>query len=305
MPFNPPQFVPAPTSAPLVDPSISVLQGPHGPYRFGMPDALIRIHFPSINFAAPWYWWFPRQRPFYFSFLAPQGGWGPGWVCKQIFGIIKILPIDTQPEVPTFAVGETTLEDSVLNGIPNGNFGRFQFTEDFFWRLIGLKKPQFDVIKGIPTVRTGAAPNIGNAIKTAVRTWESDWNGTAQSFNSAAQGVGGGGDYGVAKSAFALPLPPPNTSIPQIENIFSDVFFGPVPPTFIFETGKAGITKQGYGFTIRVSQLDARDWDMSVFPPRKVERGRIGFPESSAISQDYGGYSGGVLSFPFIGPILV
>lgn len=300
-----PQFTPRPTAAPLQNASINVL-GKNGPYGFGFPDVLVRINFPEggPSQARPWYWFFPRQRPSYFSFLAPQGGWGPGWVCKPIFGVIKILPIDTQPEIPVPPVGFTTLEGSIDNGVPNGNFGRFQFTEDFFWRLIGVHKPIFEVHAGLPTSRYPKG-NIGKVINDAVKLWKNDWNLTAQSFNGSAQSVGGDGSYGGVSSAFALPLPPPNSSIPVIQNIFQDIFFGPVPPTYVFETGMAGITKQGYGFTIDIGQLDPRSWDMSRFPPIRVEPGRLGVPESSALSGDFGGYSGGVLSFPFVGPILV
>src|SRR3954470_15090339 len=79
----------------------------------GVHDYLQDIHFPhgakfSPDVAKPWYYWLLPAQPLEFSYLA--GVWGDGWAARDIFGVIKILAVDTQPMVKIPRVGNASLE---------------------------------------------------------------------------------------------------------------------------------------------------------------------------------------------------
>jgi len=287
------------------------IRGADGVYReFGMPDTLVRIHFPKkSNTSLPWFWYVPRQTPFYFSFL--DGVWGPGWVRKQIYSVIKILPIDTQPEIPVTPVGFTSLEDAIRNGVPDVAWGRFRFTSNYFWKTIQnlgdgttnptgpRTKPLFDVVKGIPTDRlTGKnLVPIKTQITKAVNLWMADWNGMAASFNALCAAIDPAGDLGFPSTTFSLPLPHFESIFDFFEQQAAEIIYmGAVPPSFIF--GALNIVKTAYAFNYKLSQLDDKKWNMSVYPP--LDSTVIGNGVGSAISKDYGGYSSTV-DFPIQG----
>lgn len=270
--------------------------GPHGLYDFGFPSELVDIHFPtaSASDSKPWYWFVKRQQPNYFQYLGSQAG-GHGWQCTANFPLIKILPIDTQPLTPTPFVGFNTINEAIDHGSPDGTFGRFRFTNRDFWNVIGSQKPEFTSKLGIPTQTTNTRkPPLGPLIKAATTLWDDDWNATARSFSGVCSGVSGDGSYGLAKSFFAIQPPPPNSTIPFIQEHGDDFYFGPIPATYIFETGQALFWKQAYGFTFGIGQLDDKLYDMSVFPPQKTDFVTREF--ASAKTHDYGGY--GLSDFP-------
>jgi hypothetical protein len=286
------------TGAPLINPSENTF-GANGPYHFGFPDVLVGINFPEANFSLPWYWYIPTQTASLWSFLGPPT-WGPGWVWKSIVPVIKILPIDTQPEVPLKPIGYSSLQNAILNGgTPDANFGRFRFTNAFFWKTLGIPKPVFSSPNGVPTTVSGQGMPIAQVITKTIKQWSQTWNSTAASFNKAASGVTANtGDYKIISSGFKVPLPPPNTPVLDAQKLINDgaAFYGPLPETYIFETGQALVTKSGWASPIAIDQLPDQTWDMSVFPPRKVQHGVVGVPESSALSQNYSGY--GNTDFP-------
>src|SRR6266699_1986646 len=125
-------------------------------YFFGFPDVLVNIHFPRKGLNAseslPWYWWLgPPEQPYYFQYIGSEAG-GNGWQRTQNAPMIKILHADTQRLQPTPVLGFSTLENAIDKGAQDAAWGRFQFTEKFFWKVLGKKKPQFQSIQGRPTV---------------------------------------------------------------------------------------------------------------------------------------------------------
>ena len=279
----------------MTDPFSSPV-GPNGPYLFGAPDVLVGINFPQgkQTGSKPWYWYVKKQLPFYFQYIGTQAG-GHGWQCTPNLPVIKILPIDTQPIVPTHEVGFTSVEDAIDNGFPDGTWGRFQFTDDFFWKVLGIKRPEFSSRKGIPTqtTRTKKTP-ISTTIKNSVKTWEADWNNGAGQFNAATRAVNGDGTYnGGFTNGFAVAWPKGFT-LPELQAHAGDFYFGAIPPTAVFDTGQAYFWKQAQAFAFGIGQLDDKVWDMSIFPPRRTTFVTSGF--SSAQTKDYSGY--GQVSFP-------
>lgn len=294
-------------------------------YDFGWPEELVDIHFPhgqAKNKSYPWYWFLTRQTPRYFQYIAPQLG-GHGWQCEEFLPVIKILPIDTQPLVPTSEVGFGSIEEAVTrtnNGEPLSmdSWGRFIFGPKgggiarFFWPVIGKKMPEFSVDKGVPTQKANSTSRPINAtIKEAVQLWRDDWNSNANMFNGATQGVSGNGQYTVIGSgAFAIKIPRPNIPLPELSATNGKWYFGPIPPTYIFETGYALFWKQAWGFSMGIAQLDPDQWDMSVFPPKDTtitDPTNPGFTPRppSSISKNYGGYNLAFAAFPLNGPIIV
>jgi hypothetical protein len=299
------------------------IRGADGVYReFGMPDRIVRIHFPTDKFSKskPWFWWITPQTPYYFSFLV--GKWGPGWVRRQTFGLIRILPADSQVEVPVPQVGFKTLEDAVRNGNPDVVWGRLNFTSDYFWNTIknlhdggdnshGLDhKPPFDVIRGVPTNRT-STPNtvpIAKTITQAVNLWKADWLKTAGFWNTACAEIDVlSGFVAFPNTAFSLPLPTvENVSILEAELTPPEsIYYGPVPPAFTHGQDTQTLFPQffitPYSFTINIGQLDDKKWNMSVYPP--LDSTIIGNGTASIISKDYGGYSQNI-DFPTAGILL-
>lgn len=277
--------------------------GPHGPYNFGFPSALVDIHFPrggDTSRSLPWYWFITQQTPYYFQYLGSQVG-GRGWQCEQFLPIIKILPIDTRPLVPTTQVGFSSVDEAATKAdstppISSDAFGRFKITGSRFWQVIDKKKPEFTVAKGVPANRSGK--DIRTPIKSAIELWTSDWNSLGSTFNAACQGVSGDGSYTVITgSPFAVPLPPVGISLPDLQANSGKYYFGALPSTILFERGSALFWKGAFAFHMGIGQLDPTEWDMSVFPPRNTTAiGAKNIP--SSVSGDYGGYSKTFPDFP-------
>lgn len=280
--------------------------GAHGPYEFGFPSTLLDIHFPSgedKTISDPWYWFITQQTPYYFQYLGSQVG-GRGWQCEQFLPIIKILPIDTRPLVPTSMVGFASATEAATridNGEPIASqaFGRFKVTGARFWQVIGVKKPEFTVKQGRPTNKSGK--DIRKAIRDAVDKWTGFWNAEGNTFNAAFQGVAGDGSYtAVTGGPFNLPLPPVGITLPQLQANADKYYFGAPPGTIVFDRGNAYIWKGAYCFRMGIGQLDPTEWDMSVFPPKDASKPLSGRIASSA-SGNYGGYSLVFPDFPQVG----
>jgi hypothetical protein len=256
-----------------------------GIYNFGMPDVLIRIHFPNKenqgrpqNESLPWFWYLsPPEAPYYFQYISPNAKpSGRGWQRTQNFPMIKILPIDTQVLQPTPILGFKTLEDAIDNGEPDAAYGRFQFTDNFFWKVMGFKRPpDFVVNQGKPTGPAKAKPPISTVIRNAVQRWRSHWNFGASDFNKKAganlPSTTDGVSYDFPSTQFALPLP----SAPDIATAAAQaqeqlVYLGPVPGGFWFMQGHIAIYKQAYSFHMNVGQLDFNHWRMDEWPPRRT-----------------------------------
>lgn len=272
--------------------------GPNGPYGFGFPDTVVGINFPnpSTTKSKPWWWFVERVQPSYFQYISKQAG-GHEWQRSKNFPLIKILPIDTQPLVPTPFVGFNDVDTAARQGVPDGTFGRFSFQNQFFWDVIGQRKPEFSSVLGIPTQTDPSAKktSIATTIQKATNTWNTDWNKGADAFNTAASGVSGGGSYDANfLNGFKVPWPRGFT-LPQLQAAPSNTYyFGAIPPTALFETGQAFFWKQAQAFRFKVGQLDDTLWDMSVFPPQPVTFITGGF--ASAKTHDYSGY--GQVDFP-------
>lgn len=277
-------------------------------YNFGFPDVLVRINFPDTNTGRPpggpqgsypWFWYIgPPAKPFFFQFEGSK--WGNGWQRTQAFPQIRILPIDTQGEpTPTTPIGYTSIEDAIdSGGGPDAAFGRFKFTDPFFWQVMGQKKPQFTVDQGRPTDPVikpqGQKKPIATIIKQTVKLWSSNWNFGANVFNqNAASGVLRRpiAAYDFPKTRYALPLPT-DPSILGLLATAGTTYLGPIPGGFWFNEGNVEIYKQAYSFSINVQQLSVTDWNMSHFPPTRNTRGFETF--------DCSGY--GETNFPLSGP---
>jgi hypothetical protein len=293
-----------------------------------MPESLLRIHFPkseSTTTAKPWFWWFNRQQPMSFVYLAPPK-WGVGWMRLPIRPVIKILQIDTQPEIPLDPYGFTSLIDAIKNGDPDAEWGRFNFTNDLFWELVkgndvqntGMPKtkPLFNMSKGLVKARDSKT-NIKAIIEKAARQFEADWSGDAGDYNlNAASNLlnptdpnaAAGFHYSHVHGRFAVEQPDgPTASFAGLSQQLG-AFHLPLPldpnarflsalplsACFNFNT----ITTAAYAYTINVGQLDDRVWNMSVFPP--IDATIIGNGTASAKSGDYSGQ--GVSSFPLFNP---
>lgn len=303
--FTPP---PGPGQAPFQPPT-----GPRGPYGpFGMPDTLVAIHFPTNlnnnpSTANPWYWWYPTQQPFEFSFLG--GVWGPGWLRLPDFSIIKILASDTQVLTPIPRVGRATLEQAVTQLQPDQAFGRIDFRDKRFWGLVtqngqqnlGMPAamPKFDQVKGQIKARDNKT-NINKLVAQAAQRWATDWNGEAVQYNALASKVSptGGFQYPGQAGLFSIPIPdgPPTTISRlqfQLEAFVNGppfakgaAYLGPIPATALFNINT--LTTSAYAFNIQVGQLDPKKWNMSVFPP--LDSTLPGNGASSAVSGDYSGF---------------
>lgn len=303
------QFIPPPPvgGAPFAARPTS----PRGLYRtFGMPESLVRIHFPrdangnTSTQSGPWYWWYTRQQPQYFSFFFTAWGRFP------FFPMIKILQIDPRKPEPVPFVGFSTLEQAVKSGKPDIEFGRFQFTNEHFWETVQnngeqnltgpRKKPLFDLIKGRPTARPQTGGSITSIIQSAVQLWRSDWVGEAAAYNSIAAGVGAGGfQYHGQPALYSVPLPagpPTSVSVFQASLASFKAYLGPVPATAFFNINT--FTTQAYAFTLNVGQLDDKKWNMAEFPP--LDSTLVGNGSSSRISGDYSGF--GRTDFNLAGP---
>lgn len=119
--------------------------------------------------------------------------------------------------------------------------------------------------------------------------------------------------YDAALASF--PLPPPATLIAlalAVDNAISAAqdpiakaaaagqmaaFLGPVPSSAFFNITTG--TTSAYAFTLKVTQLDPTQYDMSVFPPRFVRR-TFTIPRPSAETKNYSGF--GNTPFPFQTP---
>jgi hypothetical protein len=293
---------------------------PRGLYRqFGMPERLLRIHFPEKDpnkdpaTSNPWYWWFDLQQPFEFSFLFTS------WFRLPDFSIIKILQIDSQTLTPIPKVGHATLEDAVKRGIPDTAWGRIDFKDDRFWGLItdngkqnkgGPKaKPKFNEVNGQIKARD-TKTDINGIISAAANRWQNNWNGDAKTYNALASGVGAGGfHYPGQPSLFSIPLPagPPTTIAhfaAQLNNFVSNLhgpwvdaaYLSSVPASAHFNINT--FTTDATAFTVKVGQLNPKKWNMSVFPP--LDSTLIGNGSSSQISGDYSGF--GQTPFPVTNP---
>lgn len=266
-------------------------------YDFGFVDEVVAINFPGK--AKPWFWYYPVQTPVYFSYVSPQAG-GTGWRVGPFFGIIKILPIDSQPFVPVPPVGANSLEEAISKYQPSKDtWGRFDFNDDFFWKVIGRKKPAFPPSRK-PDNPLYKKKRNGRAIDAAVKDWENKWNHTAQDFNGS---VSEAGFRFPPNTYFALPLPV-NPDANELLRTRGQWYAGPIPGGFQFgvkegTAGQPAIFKQAYSFRIAVAQLDPKVWDMSVFPPRKFPRDL----NAKRPKGQYGGYSN--VSFPLSGPQIV
>lgn len=286
---------------------------PRGLYRtFGMPERLLRIHFPADKndnpkTSNPWYWWIDRVQPNYFSFLAPPH-WGPGWVRQKTFTVIRILVIDTQVPVPTPFVGFSSIEEAIRGGNAE-TFGRFDERDQKFWDLINSNsgknpgqpkdKPKFNVVKGQIQSRDGT--NINARIKSAVTRFKDNFDALANGYNQLAAGVSpsNGFHYPGQTSQFNIPLPdgPPTTVSRFNQQLSSFVsgppygpspaYIGPISGTAFFNINT--FTTQAQAFTISIGQLDDKKWDMSHFPPTQANDALGG--RASAKTKDYSGYS--------------
>lgn len=310
------QFTPAP--GPGAAPYAPRPASPRGLYRqFGMPESLLRIHFPGEQKTTsnPWYWYVTRQRPQYFSFLFSE------WVRLPVFPVIKILHIDTQPLIPTPPVGYTSVENAIKAGAPPGPvFGRFDERDQKFWDLIVRRddlsrnqdfpfrgKPKFNVVKGQIKARDGKT-NINKIIRTAIQQFNKNFNTLANEYNDIAANVAPSGfHYPGQRSPFNIPLPdgPPTTLshfAAQLDAFLggppylqSAAYLGPISGTAFFNINT--FTTQAYSFTINVGQLDPKKWNMSVFPP--LDATIIGNGAGSFFTGDYSGY--GPNPFPLSG----
>lgn len=295
-------------------------------YDFGWPSELVDIHFPrreNPNISFPWFWYLKRQRPYYFQYISPQAG-GVGWQCTQNLPLIKILPIDPRQLVPTTTVGFGSLEEAITRSnsgepISDDAWGRFVFGPKgggigrFFWAVIGTAIPEFTEQKGLLLQKPDhRGPDILPAVADAVTLWRTDWNLNAASTNTGYQGVSSDGTYStiMGGGAFRIKVPRANIPLPELAATNGQWYFGPVPPTEVFETGQALFWKQAYAFTMEIAQLDSRKWDMSVFPPKDTtitDPTNPGFTERppSSISGDYKGINPFFPAFPLNGPIIV
>lgn len=283
-----------------------------------MPERLLRIHFPNDpndnpSQSTPWYWWYTKQPVFYFVYLAPPF-WGVGWERRQLFPIIRILPIDRQVEHPTKPFGHVSLIEAIKTGDPDGDWGRLNFNNQHFWDLIddngeqnvgGPKgKPLFNDQNGLLVGRSSAG-NLNSIIRAAATRWKDDWNGVATTFNLTANStldVNNGFHYSHAPSPFSIPLPsgPPATISGYLAEVNAwKAYPGPLPisATFNFNT----FTTQAMAFVLNIGQLDPKHWNMSVFPPLETET--IGNGSPSAHTKNYSGYGGS--DFPIFGPQLL
>lgn len=304
--FNPP---PGPGAAPYAARPSS----PRGLYRtFGAPESLVRIHFPradngnTATQSAPWFWWYTRQQPAYFSFLFTE------WVRLNAFSIIKILQIDPRQPIPTPFVGVNTLEAAIKSEQPDVAWGRFRFRNEHFWELMrdngsqnrGQPRamPAFDTVNGMPTARPNTG-NISQIIRKAVTGWKTNWNTEAATYNAIAAAVPGTGfHYPGQPSLYSVPLPAgPPTTITTFQNSLENfrAYLGPIPGSAFFNINT--FTTQAYAFVLNVGQLNDQRWNMSTFPP--LDSTIIGNGSASRISRDYGGY--GQTDLLYAGPQLV
>lgn len=286
------------------------------PYSFGFPDVLVDIHFPHdnqgspLNESLPWFWWLsPPERPFYFQYIGTQAKPpGRGWQRTQNAPMIKILPIDTQVLQPTPVLGFKTLENAIDLGAPDQAYGRFQFTDPFFWKVMGVKRiPDFTVVQGRPTGPSKQKPPISTVIKNNVTKWKNQWNFGASDFNKKAAAplpsLVDGVAYEFPSTQFAVPLPT-STNIPTLAQQAQEgaFYLGPIPGGFWFLGGAVEIYKQAYSFHMNVGQLSFENWRMDVFPPQ-----RTGFPGSVFAggfeTRDCSGY--GQTTFPLQGPQII
>lgn len=308
-------------------------------YFFGFPDVMVDFHFPEgkdqSRTSLPWYWWIgPPAQPSYFVYLG--GPWGPGWLRMKIAPIIKILPEDTQVETPTPVLGFAADTVKAPAGNPNAqglqknapldpvglvqamtsgatpdvSWGRFKFTDQFFWDVLGKKKPQFSVVQGKPTQiippnTKNPPPPISKTISDAVKDWKSRWNFGAAAFNTQAQLACDTNHidpvYPFPVTKFAVPLPT-STVVSDLSQAFQagEYYLGPVPGGFWFEQGSVQIFKQAYSFSMQVGQLSLDNWDQSTFPPTPLQVGPI---TKFSASQDCSGY--GQSTFPLAGPQII
>lgn len=289
-------------------------------YNFGMPDVLVGIHFPHGNQgkplveSLPWYWYLsPPERPYYFQYIGPLAH-GFGWQRTQNAPLIKILASDTQTLTPTPVLGFSSLEDAIDNGAPDQAFGRFQFTDDFFWKVMnwpqthkGQLRPEFQVIQGRPTGTAKQKPPISKAITQTVTKWKNQWNFGASNFNASVASVLPSNADGVAypfpKTQFAVPLPTA-TSVPDIAAaaVAGDTYLGPIPGGFWFSGGQVKIYKQAYAFRMNIAQLNFTDWRMDVFPPQRTHP-KGDYFTGGFETFDCSGY--GLTTFPLAGPQII
>jgi hypothetical protein len=307
-----------------------------GIYDFAWTEWPIAIHFPKKNrrvtpgIVQPWFWYLKQQTPQYFVFLAPQGGWGVGWERRQLLPIIKILPIDTQPERPTSQVGFGSLEEAIdrTNAgepISQDAWGRFYWAgpqaDKWWWKVVDGRDPQdaagtdgglpeYTIKKGCPTqpFRNGlpVGKDITQTFKEAVEKWRTNWNNGAGRFNAAAAGVSPGGRYTCIlpdNGGFEVPGPNPGESFPDlIKKLGKEQYAGAVPLTEVLFPGDALIIKQAFAFEYEVAQLDPTEWDFTAFPPKRTTTGASGrgpFSETHDASANNPQQVGGVFpAFP-------
>jgi hypothetical protein len=297
---------------------------PRGLYRFGFPEKPLRINFPEEDGASsttsqPWYWFIPDQQPYYFSYLA--GVWGPGWVRLPTFPVVKILAADTQQLVPVPPLGWASVEDAALAGNTN-SFGRINFNPPHFWMLATADalpdsgrptdRPNFGDQKGLMVNQSRGVSTtaFSQQIRDFVFTWRDRWNALAADYNAQAAAVSAVGGFQYVHQTERYPIllpsgPPTFQSRFQSETqafvqqaSVAGRYLGAVPGSAFFNLNT--MTTQAYAFSIAVGQLDANDWDMSVFPPRQTSGSLLLKP--SRITGDYRGY--GSNPIPFSGPAI-
>lgn len=285
-------------------------------YDFGgIYDYLEDIHFPKAGagqfppwVSQPWYWWMERQTPTYFSYLAPPE-WGDGWAARELLPIIRILPIDTQKEVPTEPVGATGLDDAAdtyvkrwdaKNPLAVEFFGRINFSDKFFWTVLGRKFPKWaSSLDGLATNRPNDPnPPIGPYIEKAVTDYFGRWNSDSAAYRQVANSIPGDGAgwLPLQQHSFNVPFPHPT---PREGGSFAGLtkqldakkgWFGPIPASAW--TNFNILNTQSYAFHYGFGQLDAFEWDLSAWPPRRTsvaQRDGGSKNPPSAISGKWGG----------------
>lgn len=290
----------------------------YGPYTFGWPDELVDIHFPKRGLpkdvSLPWYYYLTQQTPTFFQYIGTQANPpGRGWQCTPNLPIIKILPIDTQKLTPTSQVGFSSIEEAVRRTndgepISQDAWGRFNFKNSFFWKVMGLKPPTWASFKtGLPFNPIKAQfPPVDQYIGNAVNDWRNRWNREADQFNSMTLRVDPNGGYGAyGPGLYALPVPGVGYSTfpaQKLQELAGQFYFGAIPPFVTFERGQALIFKQSFAFQYEIAQLDPAVWDMNVFPPQDATAVDYEKPPT-AVSGLANGYNPNI-AFPLGPPII-
>lgn len=279
----------------------------------GIYDYLERIHFPHgaanpDNISKPYYFYMEAQTPTYFSFILWHGE-PEGWAARHNFPVIKILFIDTQPIVPTTAVGSASLEaaaDRYVQTFDAGDprdrlfYGRMNPQSKFFWKVLGMKYPKWITgLSGLAKSRPGDPnPPAGTYLRKAMTKYLTQWNADSSAYNAYSNAIPPRPDIWnpLATHSFAIPFPHPtaweggNFSILGRQIAREEAWFGPIPASAWLRI--LIIFTQSYAFTYGIGQLDDHSWDLSRFPPRRtnIPQREGGSPrQPSAITGNYNG----------------